>query len=81
MKLPAALAEDTKFEEQFKFEILDHQTALLTISEFAWEQDEKSYFEFTRDAFKQMRERGIQRLLSTFVRIPAAMIICGNSAY
>ncbi len=62
MKLPSALAEDTKFEEQFKFEILDHQTALLTISEFAWEQDEKSYFEFTRDAFKQMRERGIQRL-------------------
>jgi hypothetical protein len=61
--LPKAMLDAKKFEQQFQFEILNKQTALLTIKNFMWEQDEKAFFEFTKQAFKTIAENKISHLI------------------
>lgn len=60
--MPVVLRDDASFERQFQFELLPGKAALLTIKAFAW-TDKARYFAFTKDAFEQMRARGVQTLL------------------
>jgi hypothetical protein len=59
---PAVLRREMSFERQFRFELLHDDSALLTIGSFVW-QDRDRFFTFTRDAFTQMREAGVRRLI------------------
>lgn len=59
---PAVLQREMSFERQFRFELLSDDSAVLTIGSFSW-QDRDRFFEFTRDAFAQMRTAGVQRLI------------------
>nr|WP_315472442.1 S41 family peptidase [uncultured Undibacterium sp.] len=61
--LPKSLLEGTNFDQQFQFELLNRQTALLTIKNFMWEHDEKAFFEFTKNAFMQIAENKISNLI------------------
>jgi hypothetical protein len=58
---PAFLASEETFEGQFAFELLPCEAALLTVRSFAW--DMESFLDFTRDAFRRMREAGVRRLV------------------
>jgi len=60
--LPAYLAGNGSFAQQFRFELLPGKAALLTINTFAW-PDKPQFTAFTADAFRQMREAGVQTLL------------------
>jgi hypothetical protein len=61
--LPKAMLDAKNFDQQFRFEILNKQTALLTIKNFLWEQDEKAFFEFTQRAFKTIAAHKISNLI------------------
>ena len=58
---PATLASEAAFEGQFAFELLPCEAALLTVRSFAW--DKQPFLDFTRDAFRRMREAGVRRLV------------------
>jgi hypothetical protein len=58
---PSAYREKT-FEQQFRFELLDDQAALLTINEFYW-SDKPKFYQFTRTAFERMRDAGTRTLI------------------
>ena len=58
---PRAYREKT-FEQQFRFELLADQAALLTIDEFYWSNKPK-FYEFTRAAFERMRDAGTRTLI------------------
>lgn len=62
-RLPKAMLDANNFDQQFRFEMLSNQTALLTIKNFMWEQDEKVFFEFTKQAFKAIAENKISHLI------------------
>jgi C-terminal processing protease CtpA/Prc len=59
--LPKALLNET-FEDLFKFELLDSKQALLTINLFWW-QDKDRFYQFTRDAFQQIKDKNIEHLI------------------
>ena len=60
--LPAYLAAKAGFAQQFRFELLPGQAALLTLNTFAW-PDKPQFMAFTADAFRQMRDAGVRTLL------------------
>jgi hypothetical protein len=60
--LPAVLADEDSFERLFRIELLPHDSALLTVSSFAW-QDKTQFLAFTRDAFRKMRAAGTKTLI------------------
>ena len=60
--LPAYLAGNGSFAQQFRFELLPGKAALLTINTFAW-PDKPQFTAFTADAFRQMQEAGVRTLL------------------
>ncbi|MEZ0469073.1 S41 family peptidase [Luteimonas salinilitoris] len=59
---PALLANEASFDRQFRFELLPGNTALLTIGGFGW-HDEARYYDFTRSAFRRMRDAGVRTLI------------------
>ena len=59
--LPKALLNET-FEDLFKFELLDKKQALLTINLFWW-QDKERFYQFTQNAFQQIKTKGIEHLI------------------
>ncbi|HEX8611125.1 MAG TPA: S41 family peptidase [Telluria sp.] len=61
-KLPASLASAADFEQQFKFELLPENTALLTINTFWW-PDKKLFYAFTKQAFASIRDKNVTTLL------------------
>lgn len=50
------------FEDNFKFNILDNQNALLTINEFGWD-DKKAYYDFMDSAFMGLKQNNIKHLI------------------
>ncbi|OJH33857.1 S41 family peptidase [Cystobacter ferrugineus] len=60
--LPAILQEEARFEHLFRFELLDGESALLTLGSFSW-PDKARYFAFVHDAFGRMRTAGTRRLI------------------
>ena len=60
--LPAYLAGNGSFAQQFRFELLPRKAALLTINTFAW-PDKAQFTAFTADAFRQVQEAGVRTLL------------------
>ncbi|MEG2964401.1 MAG: S41 family peptidase, partial [Janthinobacterium sp.] len=60
--LPAYLADNGSFAQQFRFELLPGKAALLTINTFAW-PDKSQFTAFTGDAFRQIRAAGVRTLL------------------
>lgn len=61
--LPKSVALDQEFKYQFQFEILNKQTALLTLRTFVWEHDEKAFKEFVKQVFQKMSEGQISQLI------------------
>lgn len=59
--MPATLATEAEFDRQFSFELLSCGAARLTVRSFAW--DKQPFLDFTRDAFRRMREAGVRRLV------------------
>lgn len=60
--LPAYLAGDGSFAQQFRFELLPGKAALLTLDTFAW-PDKAQFTAFTAEAFRQMRAADVRTLL------------------
>jgi len=60
--LPAVLADESSFERQFRLELLPNDTALLTVSSFAW-PDKEQFLAFTHDAFGKLRDAGAKNLI------------------
>ena len=60
--LPAVLADEDSFERQFRLELLPNNTALLTLSSFAW-PDKAQFLDFTHDAFGRMRVASTKTLI------------------
>jgi len=60
--LPAVLADEDSFERQFRLELLPNNTALLTLSSFAW-PDKAQFLDFTHDAFGRMRVASTKALI------------------
>ncbi|MGK5081253.1 S41 family peptidase [Janthinobacterium sp. HLX7-2] len=60
--LPAYLAGNDSFAQQFRFELLPGKAALLTLNTFSW-RDKGQFTTFTADAFRQVRKTGVQTLL------------------
>jgi len=60
--LPEQVQTDTDFERQFQFKLLSGNAALLTIKAFSW-ADKNRYFDFTKRAFAQMHDAGVETLL------------------
>ncbi len=60
--LPAVLADEDSFERQFRLELLPNNTALLTLSSFAW-PDKAQFLAFTHDAFGRMRAASTKTLI------------------
>jgi hypothetical protein len=60
--LPAVLADEDSFERQFRFELLENNTALLTVSSFAW-PDKAQFMAFTQNAFEKLRNAGTKSLI------------------
>ncbi len=50
------------FDNNFKFEILEGKTALLTINTFGWDKKE-DYFKFTEKAFADIKSNNINHLI------------------
>lgn len=61
-ELPALLQEEADFERLYRFELLDAESALLTVGSFSF-ADKARYFAFVRDAFDRMRTAGTRRLI------------------
>ncbi len=60
--LPAVLADEESFERQFRLELLSNNTAVLTLSSFAW-PDKAQFLTFTHDAFQEMRAARAKTLI------------------
>jgi hypothetical protein len=60
--LPAVLADEDNFERQFRVELLPNDSAVLTLSSFAW-GDKAQFLAFTRAAFEKMRVAGTKNLI------------------
>jgi hypothetical protein len=60
--LPAVLADEESFERQFRLELRPNNTALLTLSSFAW-PDKAQFLAFTHDAFGRMRAASTKTLI------------------
>src|SRR5689334_4107559 len=60
--LPAVLADEDSFENQFHLELLPDDAAVLTVSSFAW-SDKAQFLAFTRHAFEKMRAAGTRILV------------------
>jgi hypothetical protein len=60
--LPAVLADEDSFERQFQLEFLPDNSAVLTLSSFAW-PDKAQFLAFTHDAFGRMRAAGTRKLI------------------
>lgn len=60
--LPAYLEGNDNSARQFRFELLPGKAALLTLNTFGW-RDKAQFLAFTADAFRQVRDAGVQTLL------------------
>lgn len=60
--LPAVLADEESFENQFRLDLLPGDTAVLTVSSFAW-SDKTQFLTFTREAFEKMSAAGTKNLV------------------
>ncbi len=60
--MPAYLAGQADFAQQFRFEMLPGDAALLTLNTFNW-PDKKQFTDFTEQAFRQMRDAKVKTLL------------------
>ncbi len=60
--LPAVLADEDRFDRQFKLELLQDDVALLTLSSFAW-RDKAQFLSFTHDAFERVRAAATKALI------------------
>ena len=60
--LPAVLADEESFERQFRFELRPNDSALLTVSSFAW-GDKAQFLAFTHDAFAKLRAAAARNLI------------------
>jgi C-terminal processing protease CtpA/Prc len=60
--LPAVLADEESFGRQFRLELLPDNTAVLTLSSFAW-PDKAQFLTFTHDAFQEMRAARAKTLI------------------
>ena len=60
--MPAWLQGRNSATKQFHFEQLAGGAALLTINTFAW-PDKRQFNEFTEDAFRRMRDSGVNKLI------------------
>lgn len=54
---------DDVFSEQFKFEILDKNNALITLKTFSWGTDYKDVIAFLHNAFTQIQQNNIQHVI------------------
>jgi hypothetical protein len=61
-KMPAYLAGQSDFAQQFRFETLPGGAALLTLNTFIW-PDKKQFTDFMEQAFKQVRDAKVKTLL------------------
>ncbi|MBJ7311879.1 S41 family peptidase [Rugamonas sp. CCM 8940] len=61
-RMPAYLNGQADFAQQFRFEMLPGDAALLTINTFYW-PDKKQFTDFTEQAFRQMRDAKVKTLL------------------
>lgn len=60
--LPTAIAHESDFGHNYRFEMLPNKVALLTVGSFLW-PDKKLFYALTKDAFKTMREAGATSLI------------------
>jgi hypothetical protein len=60
--LPAVLADEESFERQFHIELAPADSAVLTLSSFAW-GDKAQFLAFTHEAFARMRAAGTKTLI------------------
>ncbi|WP_286264891.1 S41 family peptidase [Thalassotalea atypica] len=54
---------DDNFEEQFSFEILDKNSALLTLNTFSWGAEYKRVIDFLHQSFSQIAQNKIDHLI------------------
>ena len=59
---PAILEGEEIFDRQFSIELLPDNAAVMTVSTFAW-PEQNEFFDFTRRAFEQMKAAGTRTLL------------------
>lgn len=52
----------TKFDDYFKFNVLDNKNAVLTINEFGWD-DKKAYYSFMDSVFTTLRKKKLNHLI------------------
>lgn len=60
--LPATMSDESQFNRAFKFEMLPCKSAVLTLNTFVWD-DKKQFLNFTKDAFTQIKAKGIENLV------------------
>jgi C-terminal processing protease CtpA/Prc len=51
------------FESNFKFDVLNKDTGLLTINTFTWRQNESRVFEFLKSVFTRVKENNLTHLM------------------
>ena len=61
-QLPQVLADEASFDRLFRFELVDDDTAALTLGSFAW-PDSQRFLDFTRGAFEKLRAAGTRTLI------------------
>jgi hypothetical protein len=59
---PDSVKGEQFFEQQFQFEQLKNDTALLTVNTFYW-KDHQAYLAFMQEAFSKIRKAGLKTLL------------------
>jgi C-terminal processing protease CtpA/Prc len=52
----------TKFDDNFRFEVLNNKNALLTVKEFGWD-DKKVYYDFMDSVFTTLNQKKIKHLI------------------
>ncbi len=60
--MPQILADEAVFERTYGFELRPGKIAVLKLGAFSWE-DEAAFFRFTADAFRRIRETGVETLV------------------